>query len=237
MQLNVYDMDNTLIDTAEVMMQCQLEGLLKATADRKLIMERSKLYLSQILRVNGIEHTLSVLGIDQDTFFKKHYKTFDPKQAVYTGKMRMFDDAFLFFDKGARSDRHLPDRKTFAIDAIISNSSIDATQEKLYALNTRHYFEYVLAEFEKDKAKPKPYMAMQLLEQLEYAKTINKIDKIINVGDKKTDIEFGEVLYDTLATKMNHKPAFNNYLIDRNKMYRWMEPIKNAQIITSFMEI
>jgi phosphoglycolate phosphatase-like HAD superfamily hydrolase len=225
-------MDNTLIDSKDAIKQCQVKGLYRATGKDMHQLER-------LLEEKGIIRTLSYLGIDQDTFYKTHYKTFDPYEALKKGEIKVFDDVRKFFDKGTYFDLYASgkcpsDKRPFSVDAIVSNSSAAATREKLDALDIRDKFNYIFAEFEKDKAKPTPYMAKQVLERLKDERSLNTIRKIINVGDKVEDIEFGNVLYDMLATEMGRKPSFNNYLIDRKGAY---EPMRGVQIIKSFMEI
>jgi phosphoglycolate phosphatase-like HAD superfamily hydrolase len=252
MQLNVYDMDGTIIDSTNAIKQCQIEGLYRATGN-------DVSQLEQLLKEKGLKGALSHLDIDQDIFYKVHYKTFDPFEAAKNGNMKVFDDVKEYFQKTCedRDDYknllleylEYPDDSTFKelyrnygiINCLISNSSIDATWKKLMAVGANENFDLVYAEFEKDKAKPTSYMANALLNRLKNFPVgqynyhvLDDIGHLTNVGDNLVDIDFGKVLYDLLASNMEHKPTFNNYLVDRDGRFN---PMPDVYVIRSFDEI
>jgi phosphoglycolate phosphatase-like HAD superfamily hydrolase len=223
MQLNVYDMDGTIVDSTAALRQCQIEGMYRATGQ-----DASQLEL--LLKDKGLKGALAHLNIDQDTFFKTHYKTFDPFAAAKDGRMKVFEDAwkaleFTYYCNGEMQTDYMR-------DCLISNSTVEATLKKLDAVHISDRFNFVFAEVEKDKAKPTSYMAIQLRDKLIDEKKLNDVSYLVNIGDMPVDMEFGDVLYDTLATASKNKIAFQNYLIDRAGSYTGTLP-KSAKIISS----
>lgn len=207
MQLNVYDMDGTMVDSTAALRQCQAEGMYRATG-------RDLSELESILAEKGLKGALAYLNIDQDTFFRTHYKTFDPYEAAKKGMMNVFADA--------SNDLDIVDRMGCAETCLISNSTIDATLRKLDAVNLKDRFNYVFAEVEKDKAKPTPYMANQLRDRLVDDGKLQSVKSLLTYGDQPIDMEFGEVLHEVLSSAKGKDIAYRNHLIDRDNKFSGM---------------
>jgi len=210
MKLNVYDMDGTIVDSTKALRECQLDGLERAmkaiiTDPVPNILKRED--YAFLIDKHGLKGALQQLNVDQDEFFKVHYHTFDPVIAAKEGRMSVFDDATDTFYRTMR----IP----FNLDALISNSTKPATMKKLSAVGLENTFQYVLAEVEKAKAKPTPYMANQLVDSLREDNHLDSIRSLMNVGDMPVDMEFGFVMHDVLSTAAGRNIPFRNYLVNR----------------------
>ena len=217
--LNIYDMDGTLVDSTAALRACQIEGLHRATG-------KDMSELEEIIKSKGLKVALQQYDIDQDTFFKHHYKTFDPFKAVQEGKMKVFDDAY----SDINWKLHFGGEWMY----VVSNSEIKATHKKLKATGIDGYFEGVLAEYEKSKSKPTAYMAMLLSEKLKRIGDLRYISSIDNFGDNPADMEFGDVLYETLSRAKGEEITLNNYFVDRGQQYSGTLP-KSAKLINSIL--
>lgn len=164
--LYIFDLDNTLIDTKDAILDCQAKGLSKATSESISDLEKE-------LRDTSLDRALKKRKIDKDRFFKEQYKTFDPYETAKNKKIRVFDDVELEKFEGTR--------------AVISNSSQEAAFNKLDALGLIRHIDHLLAEYQKGKVKPSAYMAEMLAKKIEKEPVL-----IFNIGDDERDMEFGK---------------------------------------------
>lgn len=214
--LQNFDMDGTIIDSTNAVKVCQIDGLVKATGKEYSQIEKE-------LSNSNLDTLLKKYDINKDVFFKDYYSTFDSYEAIKNGQIKVFDDANI-----------LKNNSIYLIKSLISNSSKNATNQKLDACNISDYFNYVFAEHESSKAKPTPYMAKQLVEKLKDDNLLKNITGIQNIGDQLVDMEFGEVLKEEISSSLIKKPEFNNYLLNRNGLYT---PTKNIILINSINDL
>src|SRR3989338_7091073 len=208
--LYVFDADGTVIDSQRAVVQSQIESLVKATGEQYSKLERELSYF-------GLNNVLNARGIGKDYFFNKIHKTFDPFEKAKNGSIRIFPDAI----------EVLP--KLDGTKALISNSSIEATEKKIKALDFGSYMNYVFAEFESGKAKPSPYMAEKLAYEMKKDGIFEPNMRILNIGDAETDMLFGDSL-----SKAFPQYEVTNFLVDRCGKYKGNA---NARIIKSLGEI
>ncbi len=189
-KLWIFDLDHTLIDSREAILESQIFGLARATGE-----DRSE--LEEELKESNLETALNIRKINSDYFFRVCYHAFDPAEAAKNNKMRAYPDTLNVLPK-------LKGEK-----AVISNSSQQAAEEKLKVLGLDNEIDHVLAEYEAAKAKPSPAMAKKLAERLKV-----KPARIINIGDNERDVEFGYALAEVFQPN-----EIVNILIDREGTY------------------
>ncbi|MGV8150382.1 MAG: HAD family hydrolase [Candidatus Woesearchaeota archaeon] len=217
-RLQNFDLDGTIIDSANAVKDCQISGLVKAT---------SKDYgtINKELSKSNLNSMLKKYNIDKNIFFSEYYKTFNPFEAKEKGYVKLFDDANIV---------RLHNLNSGMINSLVSNSSLNATNQKLEAFDIGRFFNYVFAEFESSKAKPNSYMAKQLVEKLKDDGLLDDIVVVNNFGDQLVDMEFGEVLNEEISSSLAKKPQFNNYLLNRDGLY---VPKDNIILINSINEV
>lgn len=208
--IQFYDLDGTLIDSMAAIFECQLDGLVSAIGKPRSELEGK-------LKQSKLEAVLSENGVSLDQFYKEHYKTFDPLEAKKKGNLYVFPDA-----KEAL-EQYLERTKV-----IISNSSLEATQKKLEATGIADRFDYVFAEFERDKSKPSAYMGERAIEALNSVGKLSGNPRLVLVGDDERDIKFGEALKSVYSNLVN-------LLLDRTSSYRGSA--KPDAVINSLIEM
>jgi putative hydrolase of the HAD superfamily len=166
------DLDGTVIDSHSAIREAQLDRF------GHIIPEVSRSELEQALIGAGLGATLGEYNISTVDFFKQEdpeikYVTPDAYIAVEAGTMSVFPDAKEFLDN--------LDEKV----AIISNSSQEATERKLDALNISDRFNTVLADYQ-DLKKPNPELSMRAIRKLGAQE-----DHVIFCGDQEDDVEVG----------------------------------------------
>ena len=173
--MHFWDIDNTLLDTKTAVLDCQKDALQRLTGTDK--------FGTRVEQGELLKDILKEVGCDLTEFFRDHYKTFNPYQ---------YGEGLLF----PQTKPILESKYNIAI----SNSSLDATKEKLIASGIDSLFEAQFAEYEKEKAKPGIYMGIQALDFLDQQGLLSQAPLIIGVGDDARDIAF----YNDLKKEYNN---------------------------------
>ena len=203
----ITDIDGTYLDTNKATRYQQVKALAKISG-------KNTTEINNIIEEEGLVKAVNKY-MSLDEFFKNHYETFDPIKAAENGSMKVFPDAIEFTKSG------IP---TIAI----SNSTQEATENKLKALKIINEFIAIYAEIDSQKSKPNIYLAEKAIKDLETEGWYNPKQTIVHVGDQEYDIQFGNNI------KTIHHNTIN-ILIEREKPYRGTT--KPDIAIKSFSEI
>ena len=186
------DLDGTVIDSLNALREAQLDRF------RHVLPNVARSEVERSLIGTDLGRTLSAYNLNTELFFeetdtKTDYETPDPYTAAKEGTMSVFPDAIEFLDN--------LDGKA----AIISNSSQEATERKLDALNISDKFDLVLADYESLK-KPLPGLSMRAIEQIGAQE-----DHVIFCGDQEDDVKVGyniarERAYPTSSVLIEREP-------------------------------
>ncbi|MBN1175699.1 HAD family hydrolase [Candidatus Woesearchaeota archaeon] len=166
----ISDVDGTYINTNGAVRGAQAMALAKIA---NTSYEEAYANLEEHGLKGAVEQYMSL-----NDFFTGPYKTFDPFEAVKSGQMSVFEDALRFTRSGV---------PTIAI----SNSSEQATKNKLKALGIDDEFVGIHAAFLKNEAKPNIYLAEKAIKELDDMGWYNTNQQIIHVGDQEYDLQFG----------------------------------------------